>query len=63
MPKLGPLLTAQELAGFLHVPVATIYAWRYRGEGPPGFRAGRHLRYRWIDVQQWIDDRLRADAL
>ncbi len=63
MPKLEPLLTAQELAGFLNVPVATIYAWRYRGEGPPGFRAGRHLRYRWIDVQQWIDDRLRADAL
>lgn len=48
------LLTVQELADYLGVPVATIYAWRYRHQGPPGFRVGRHVRFRWRDVQQWI---------
>ena len=60
MNDLEPLLSAQDLADFLHVPIATIYAWRYRGEGPPGFRVGRHLRYRWTDIQRWLDQRLEA---
>lgn len=58
MQHLEPLLTAQDLAEFLDVPVATIYAWRYRRQGPPGLRVGRHLRYRRVDIDQWIDDRL-----
>lgn len=52
------LLSAQELADFLDVPIATIYAWRYHRQGPVGFRVGRHLRYRWIDVEDWIADQL-----
>lgn len=58
MHKLEPLLSAQELADLLHLPIATIYTWRYRGKGPPGFRAGRHLRYRQSDIEQWISDQL-----
>ena len=45
-----PLLTVQDLATYLDVPVATIYAWRHRHEGPPRFRVGRHARFRWNDV-------------
>ncbi len=52
------LLTANELADFLDVPIKTLYAWRCRGEGPVGFRAGKHLRYRWVDVEVWIEDRI-----
>jgi excisionase family DNA binding protein len=63
METLDKLLTVDELAGYLDVPKATIYAWRYHGQGPPGFRVGRHLRYRDSDVQRWIRDRLRADVL
>ena len=58
MNNLDPLLSAQQLADYLDVPLATLYAWRYRGEGPPGFRAGKHLRYRWHDVEAWIAGRL-----
>lgn len=54
-----PLLTTKELAAYLEVPVATVYAWRYRGAGPPGFRVGRYLRFRKSDVQRWIADQLR----
>jgi excisionase family DNA binding protein len=51
---LDRLLSAQDLADYLRVPIATIYTWRHRGHGPPGFRAGRHLRFRSSDVTQWI---------
>ncbi|MEX1005684.1 MAG: helix-turn-helix domain-containing protein [Acidimicrobiia bacterium] len=54
------LLTAEDLAAFLEVPVKTLYAWRYRGEGPIGFRVGKHIRYRWTDVERWIGDRVRV---
>ena len=54
MEHLDQLLTVQELANYLGVPVATIYAWRYRHEGPPGFRVGRHVRFRRSDVEEWI---------
>lgn len=57
MELLDRLLSARELAAYLGVPVTTLYAWRYRGEGPPGFRVGRHLRYRWSDVDLWIRGR------
>jgi excisionase family DNA binding protein len=63
MEPLNRLLTVQDLADYLDVPVATIYAWRYRRQGPPGFRVGRHLRFRLSDVERWISDRLAADVL
>jgi excisionase family DNA binding protein len=57
------LLTVEELAEYLGVPVATIYAWRYHRQGPPGFRVGRHVRYRWTDIEEWISDRIKTDVL
>ena len=58
MEPVDRLLTVEDLADYLGVPVATIYAWRYRHQGPPGFRVGRHLRFRWNDVQSWIEQRI-----
>lgn len=58
MDTLDQLLTAQQLAGYLDVPVATLYAWRHRQEGPPAFRVGKHLRYRSKDVEEWIRHRV-----
>jgi excisionase family DNA binding protein len=58
MDDLDRLLTPQQLAAYLGVPVTTLYAWRYRGEGPPGFRVGKHLRYRWQDVERWVQNQL-----
>ncbi|MCH7586179.1 MAG: helix-turn-helix domain-containing protein [Acidobacteria bacterium] len=54
------LLTSEDLASFLDVPIKTLYSWRYRGEGPVGFRVGKHIRYRWTDVEHWIRDRVRV---
>ncbi len=58
MEHLDQLLTVEDLAAYLEVPVATVYAWRHRRQGPPGFRVGRHLRFRWSDVERWIDERI-----
>jgi excisionase family DNA binding protein len=58
MNTLDRLLTVEHLADYLGVPVATIYAWRHRREGPPGFRVGKYVRYRMSDVQEWIEGQL-----
>ncbi len=63
MDSLERLLTVDDLAEYLGVPVATIYAWRYHRQGPPGFRVGKHLRYRWTDIEEWISDRIKTDVL
>jgi excisionase family DNA binding protein len=52
------LLTVAELARYLGVPVGTLYQWRYRREGPPGFRVGRYVRYRRNDVETWVHEQL-----
>lgn len=52
------LLSAQEVADYLGVPITTIYNWRHRNQGPPGLRVGRHLRYRRRDVEAWIERQL-----
>ncbi|WP_435589785.1 helix-turn-helix transcriptional regulator [Micromonospora aurantiaca (nom. illeg.)] len=58
----SPLATAEQVADYLGVPVATLYQWRYRNLGPRASKVGRHLRYRWADVESWVDDQAKADA-
>ena len=60
--QLDPLLSVKDLAVYLDVPVATIYAWRYHRKGPPGFKVGRHVRYRQGDVDRWIGERVQDEA-
>lgn len=56
------LLSAQELALYLEVPVKTIYTWRHRNTGPRGFRVGKHLRFRWCDVESWLADLIAEEG-
>lgn len=50
------LLTTEELAELLQVPITTLYAWRYHSKGPPAIRVGRHLRYPTDGVRSWLYD-------
>lgn len=52
------LLTAQEVADYLVIPVATLYRWRTFREGPRAARIGKHLRYRLSDVVSWVDSQV-----
>jgi helix-turn-helix protein len=53
--NLPDVLTAGDLALFLRVPIGTVYTWRATGQGPRGYRVGKHLRYDRADVQTYID--------
>jgi len=48
------LATPSQVASYLQVPVKTLYTWRYKRVGPKAHRVGRHLRYRWEDVEAWL---------
>jgi excisionase family DNA binding protein len=52
---LDHLLSPDEVAEYLGVPIATLYAWRGRHTGPRAVRVGRHLRYRENDLAAWIE--------
>jgi excisionase family DNA binding protein len=54
MPLADEILSAQELANYLQVPMATVYKWRSLGLGPQGLKAGRHLRFRKAEVDRWL---------
>lgn len=49
-------LEPEEVAELFRVPLETIYQWRRKRTGPPGFRVGRHLRYDPAAVAQWVAD-------
>lgn len=57
-----PLGSVDAVAEYLGVPPATLYQWRYRGIGPRASKVGRHLRYRWADVERWLDAQSREAA-
>ncbi|WP_127501958.1 helix-turn-helix transcriptional regulator [Actinoplanes solisilvae] len=51
-----PLATPQEVADFLAVPESRLRQWRYLGTGPAYRKLANHLvRYRWSDVEEWLD--------
>jgi excisionase family DNA binding protein len=56
------LAAAEEVAQFLQVPVRTLYEWNYKGTGPRVLKVGRHLRYRWSDVEKWLDAQTRTEV-
>jgi predicted DNA-binding transcriptional regulator AlpA len=55
------LLTIQEVAGLVRVPVATLRYWRHLGTGPRSFRIGRSVRYWRTEVFAWLDDQANCE--
>ena len=55
-------LSPTEVAELLGVPVETVYQWRYKRTGPPGFRVGRHLRFDPRAVQRWVETQTESVA-
>jgi excisionase family DNA binding protein len=49
----NPWMTPEEVAERFKVPLATVYAWRYKRIGPAAVKVGRHLRYRVEAVEAW----------
>jgi excisionase family DNA binding protein len=55
-----PLASAHEVGDYLQVPAHTLAQWRHRGIGPRYHRVGKHVRYRWADVDAWVDEQARG---
>jgi excisionase family DNA binding protein len=55
------LLTPQQVSEYLGVPPGTLANWRYLGRGPAFVHLGRHVRYREVDVDEWVEAHL-SDA-
>ncbi|MFE7560080.1 helix-turn-helix domain-containing protein [Kitasatospora sp. NPDC057500] len=46
-------LEPEDIARIFGVPLETVYQWRRKRTGPPGFRVGRHVRYHPQAVAEW----------
>lgn len=58
-----PLATPEQIAEYLQKPVRTLEQWRYRGIGPRWTKVGgRDVRYRWSDVEKWLDEQASDKA-
>ncbi|MFI6178549.1 helix-turn-helix domain-containing protein [Nonomuraea sp. NPDC051191] len=55
-------LTPEELAELFTVPLETVYQWRRKHTGPPGFRVGRHLRYDLAAVLAWVSEQTEMEV-
>jgi len=44
-----------EVSAYLRVPPRTLDTWAYAGSGPKFSKVGKHRRYRWEDVDRWLD--------
>ncbi|MEV7389533.1 helix-turn-helix domain-containing protein [Streptomyces sp. NPDC091215] len=54
-------LTADDIAEIFEVPKETVYQWRKKRIGPPGFRIGKYIRYDPADVHRYVTGRKNAD--
>jgi predicted DNA-binding transcriptional regulator AlpA len=54
-------LTPDDIAAMFEVPLETVYQWRKKRTGPPGFRIGKHLRYDPADIRDYVNDRKNVD--
>jgi len=62
IPGLGHIVTVQQLADLLQVPLGTVYAWNKRGTGPTVWHAGVHARYYATDIKAWLDEKYAKGA-
>lgn len=55
-----PLLTLEQTAALLNIPVKTLRDYRLRGTGPVAYKVGQHVRYAEGDVETWLAERRDA---
>jgi excisionase family DNA binding protein len=61
--ELQGVLSIQEVAKLLNVPISTIYAWNRHGGGPPHYKVGGKLRYRRGNARTWLAQHLVSRAV
>jgi excisionase family DNA binding protein len=61
-PEFEPILTKEQVAQRLQVKASTVYELaRRRSIRPlPVLKVGKYLRFRWSDVERWLDEGRRG---
>ncbi|SED57295.1 Helix-turn-helix domain-containing protein [Streptomyces sp. 3213] len=54
-------LTPDDIAVIFKVPKETVYQWRRKHVGPPGFRIGKYVRYDPAAVHAYVTQRTADD--
>lgn len=49
------LLSVEELAAVVGIPVRSVRQWAVKGTGPRRLRVGKYVRYKASDVRAWLD--------
>lgn len=50
------LLTVFEVADWLGISPHTLRYWRHVHRGPRSLSVGGAVRYRWSDIERWLED-------
>lgn len=61
-PPHSPWLSTEGVAEYLGVSIDTVRSWRYRGVGPVGSKAGKHVRYHVDDVDRWMREQAASSV-
>ncbi|SED46076.1 Helix-turn-helix domain-containing protein [Streptomyces sp. 2231.1] len=56
-------LTPDDIAAIFEVPKETVYQWRRKRTGPPGFRIGKHVRYDPAEVGAYVARLKNVDSV
>lgn len=56
------MLRTEQAAKVLDVTKSTLESWRCRGGGPQFIRYGRAIRYREVDLERFILERLQSNT-
>ena len=55
-------LTAEEVAEYLRLPLSTVYKL-VQDKRLPGFKVGKHWRFRKDSIQKWIKDQEQSASI
>lgn len=61
-PLSDRLLTTMEVAARCRTTPSTVRYWRHIGYGPTGFKVGKRVLYREVDLATWLDQQHRRAA-
>jgi excisionase family DNA binding protein len=56
-----PLATSEEVAQYLGITVGALHQLRYLGKAPKASKVGTRLRFRWSDVDRWLEQSAKRD--
>ncbi len=55
-----PMIGIAELARRLDVAKETVYTWRKHKRGPRGYNIGGQIKFRWTEVEAWLQQQREA---